>query len=109
MKDCIFCKIANHEIPKEFEYEDKDIMVFADLYPIKPIHLLIVLKKHIEDFLEVKDQMLFKKLFNIVQKMIKNKKLENKGYRVLINGGGAQIINHLHIHLIGPLGKQVRD
>lgn len=108
MEDCIFCKIANHEVPKEFEYEDKNIMVFADLYPVRPVHLLIVSKKHIGDFLEVKDYALFHKLFNMVQKMIKKKKLENKGYRVLINGGGAQIINHLHIHLIGPLGKVVK-
>lgn len=108
MTDCIFCQIANHKIPKEFEYEDKDVMVFADLYPVKPIHLLIVPKKHVEDFLDVKNKTLFGKLCIVAQKIIKKKKLENKGYRVLINGGGAQIINHLHIHLIGPLGKTVK-
>ena len=40
--------------------------------------------------------------------MIKEKKLEDKGYRLGINGGGAQIIEHLHIHLMSPFGKEER-
>ena len=47
------------------------------------------------------------KLKNVVQKIIKNQKLEDRGYRIVVNGGGAQIIDHLHFHLIGPLGKKV--
>ncbi|RJQ36276.1 HIT domain-containing protein [Candidatus Microgenomates bacterium] len=109
MDDCIFCKIARHEIPKEFTYEDESVMVFPDIHPLKPIHLLIVPKKHIEDFLDVKDPDLLEKLFTVVQKMVKKEGLENKGYRIAINGGGAQIINHLHIHLLGPLGMKVKN
>lgn len=105
MKNCIFCKIRDGIIPKEFTYKDKDVMVFPDINPIKPVHLLIIPKKHIEDLLMVDDKGLLMKLIKIAQKMIKKFKLENKGYRVGINGGGAQIIKHLHIHLIGPLGK----
>ncbi len=51
MKDCIFCKIARHEIPKDFAYEDTEVMAFADIDPIKEIHILIVPKKHIKDFI----------------------------------------------------------
>ena len=106
--DCIFCKIRDREIPKEFTYEDSKIMVFPDINPVKPIHLLIVPKKHIVDFLELEDNLIWGKLVSITQKMIKEKKLEDRGYRISINGGGAQIIEHLHFHLIGPLGSKAK-
>jgi histidine triad (HIT) family protein len=105
MKNCIFCKIRDRIIPKEFTYEDDDLMVFPDLHPLKPIHLLIIPKKHIKDLLMMNDKGLMMKLIRIIQKMIKEQKLENKGYRVVANGGGAQFINHLHFHLLGPLDK----
>ncbi len=108
MEDCVFCEIRDRIIPKEFTFEDEDIMVFPDIHPIKPVHLLIVPKKHIEDLLMMNDEGLMMKLTRIIQKMIKKFKLENKGYRIGINGGGAQLINHLHVHLMGPLGKGVK-
>lgn len=106
--NCIFCKIRDREIPKEFTYEDEDIMVFPDIHPLKPIHLLIMPKKHLKDFLNIEDPILLEKLKNVIQKMIKEQKLEDKGYRLVINGGGAQIIDHLHVHLVGPLGEKIK-
>ena len=105
MADCVFCKIRDRIIPKEFTYEDEWVMVFPDINPIKPVHLLIVPKKHIEDLLMINDKLLMMKLTRIIQKMIRKFELENKGYRVGINGGGAQIIDHLHFHLFGPMTK----
>jgi histidine triad (HIT) family protein len=102
--DCIFCKIGNRIIPKEFTYEDKDIMVFPDIHPLRKVHLLIIPKKHIEDFMKLEDEKLMTKLIKVTQKMVKKEKLEDKGYRIVINGGGAQIVQHLHIHLMGPVG-----
>lgn len=109
MNDCVFCKIRDREIPKEFIYEDEDVMVFPDIHPLKPIHLLIVPKKHITDFLELDDFGLIKKLTDTVKRMVKEKSLGDKGYRVAVNGGGAQVINHLHVHLLGPLGSKVEN
>ena len=106
MNNCIFCKIANREIPKEFTYQDEKIMVFPDIYPVRPVHLLVMPKKHIGDFLELSESELFKKLLVVLQKMVKEQKLENRGYRIAIHGGGAQIIRHLHIHLMGPVGSR---
>lgn len=108
MKDCIFCKIRDGIIPKEFTYEDKNVMVFPDINPIKPIHLLIIPKKHIEDFLELNDTNLLEILKKTIHEMIKKLELQNKGYRLTVNGGGAQVINHLHIHLVGPLGMAAK-
>lgn len=105
MENCVFCKIRDRIIPKEFTYEDEDIMVFPDIHPVKPVHLLIVPKKHIEDLLMMKDEGLMMKLTKIIQKMIKKFELSNKGYRIGVNGGEAQIIDHLHFHLLGPMGK----
>lgn len=107
MEDCIFCKFAKKELSKEFIYEDEDVMVFPDINPIKPIHLLIVPKKHIEDLVMMKDQGLMIKVMDAIQRMIRKQGLENKGYRLVVNGGGAQIINHLHFHLMGPMGKRI--
>jgi histidine triad (HIT) family protein len=103
--DCIFCKIANKEIEKKFIYEDDEIMVFPDIHPVRPVHLLIIPKIHITEFLAVEDQLMMQKLFVVVQSMIKREGLKDKGYRITINGGGAQMIDHLHIHLTGPMNK----
>jgi histidine triad (HIT) family protein len=108
MKNCIFCKIRDGIIPKKFIYEDKDLMVFPDIHPLKPIHLLIIPKKHIKDFLDIKDDKLWGKIRKVAQNLVKEQKLENKGYRVAVNGGGAQLVEHLHVHLLGPLSKTAK-
>lgn len=108
MSDCIFCKIRDREIPKEFTYEDDDVMVFPDIHPVKPVHLLVVPKEHIEDFLGIPKNGLLEKLRTVIAKMVKEEGLDKKGYRLVVNGGGAQIINHLHIHVFGPVGKAAK-
>lgn len=108
MNDCIFCKIANKEIPKEFTYQDEDVMVFPDINPVRPIHLLVVPKKHLADFLDLSEAFLWKKIKDIIQKMIKKHNLSDAGYRLVVNGGGAQIIDHLHIHIMGPVAKATK-
>lgn len=105
MKDCVFCKIGKHEIPKAFEYEDKDLMVFPDLNPAREVHFLIVPKKHIVDFMGLNEPKLMAKIFSKIQDIIKEKGLDKNGFKLFLNGGGAQIIDHLHIHLTGPWGK----
>lgn len=107
MKDCIFCKIRDREIPKEFEYEDRDVMVFPDINPMKPIHILVVPKKHMKDFLAFDDMKLLGKVKKIIDKVIKDQKLTNKGFRVSTNGGGAQLIDHMHFHITGPIDRSM--
>lgn len=107
MENCIFCKIANREVPKEFTLETDQVMVFPDVVPVAPIHLLIVPKKHITDFTQVqKDLKIWKSLVSVLLELIKKQKLTLAGYRIVINGGGAQLINHLHIHLMGGIKKE---
>lgn len=103
--ECVFCKIANGSIPKEFIYEDEDLMVFHDLHPAKPVHILVVPKQHIAEFMAIEDHNLFQKISKVMQKMIKEQGLEKKGHRIIINGGGAQEVDHLHVHLMGPIQR----
>jgi len=102
MKNCLFCKIANKEIPSEIVYEDENLLVFKDISPQAPVHLLIVPKKHIPsvDHLEVEDKTLMGELILVAQKIAKEKKLA--GYKLQINVGrsAGQIIDHLHLHLL---------
>jgi len=76
--DCIFCKIANKEIPKDFVYEDEKIMVFEDINPKAPVHLLIIPKKHIPsvDHLGIEDKTLMGEIILTAQKLAKEKKLK---------------------------------
>lgn len=104
MDNCIFCKIVQKEIPADIVYETDDVMVFPDLHPQAPVHLLIIPKTHVGEFVKVEETELFKHLFHTVREMIKQYKLEDNRYKILINGGGLQDIDHLHIHLLGNLG-----
>ena len=105
MDECIFCKIAQKEVPKEFIFEDEDFMAFPDIKPAKPVHLLIIPKKHITEFITVDDVTLYGKIARVITTLIGRYNLTNSGYKIIVNGGGAQLVNHLHFHLMGPMGK----
>ncbi|WP_130863556.1 histidine triad nucleotide-binding protein [Bacilliculturomica massiliensis] len=104
MSDCIFCKIANREIPSDLVYEDDVIAAFHDLEPQAPVHVLIVPKKHIEslDDVDFEDMEAMGWLMKKVKDIAKDLGLEN-GYRLVCNTGedGMQTVKHLHFHLLG--------
>lgn len=103
-QSCLFCKIRDKQIPASFVYEDENVMVFPDIHPQKPVHLLIVPKQHVSEFVAIVDPQLFRKLGIVIQRMIREHLLEKNGHQIRINGGGYQDVNHLHIHLLGPMG-----
>ena len=104
MKDCIFCKIVNGEIPKEFAYEDDSVVAFEDINPQAKVHLLVIPKEHIADFFDSKNSKTHMSIVKALHHLIEKNNLMGKGYKVEINGGGAQIVPHLHFHLLGPVG-----
>ncbi|MBI2465400.1 HIT domain-containing protein [Candidatus Shapirobacteria bacterium] len=108
METCVFCKIANKELPATFLYQDEQVMVFNDIHPVREFHVLIVPKTHIVDTGAVEEIGIFAKLFEIAKKVITQEKLNGKGYRIVINGGGAQLIDHLHLHLMAPVTKTAK-
>ena len=107
MEDCIFCKIVRGEIPKKFRYEDDVIVAFDDIRPQADIHVLFTSRKHIDAFESLRDDRILRHVRVGAQKVIGETKLVGRGYKLLLFGGGAQTIEHLHFHLIGPVGLQV--
>lgn len=75
--DCIFCKIANKEIPSAIVYEDEDVMAFNDLNPEAPVHILVVPKKHIENLnaASEEDQRLLGKIMLTIAKIAADRAL----------------------------------
>ena len=103
MSDCIFCKIANHEIEAAVVYEDDDVMAFEDVNPQLPVHTLIVPKKHYAHIGNQVPERLLGKLFAAVSRVAQLKDLEERGYRIVVNTGedARQTVHHLHIHVLG--------
>ena len=103
--DCLFCKIVKGEIPTEFIYENKFLVVFKDIYPQAPVHLLIVPKKHIRSINELSDddRAIIAEVFMVAKKLAKKSGVNKSGYKLLINveQGGGQEIFHVHLHLVG--------
>jgi histidine triad (HIT) family protein len=107
VSDCIFCKIATGAIPSNKVYEDEDVIVFHDLHPVAPVHVLVVPKTHIESLAhaEVEHQALLGKLMLVGARVADQLGLQ-KGFRTVINtgAGGGQTVFHLHLHVIGGPG-----
>lgn len=103
MENCIFCKIANGEIPSATLYEDTDFRVILDLNPASKGHALILPKHHAANLFELPDEMAGKALI-LAKKMAAKLKngLNSDGIHVLQNNGEAagQTVFHFHIHLI---------
>ena len=107
--DCLFCKIVNKNIESDFLYEDDTVVVFRDINPNAPVHLLIVSKKHIRSInnLTDTDEEIVAHMIAVAKKIAKKKGINESGYKLLFNveKGGGQVIFHLHLHLIGGWEK----
>ena len=109
MKDCLFCKIINKELPSEIIYESDEIITLKDIHPKATFHILILPKKHITSInhLKLEDKNLVGALFLVAKEIAKGNNL--KGYKITINVGkeGGQLIEHLHLHLLGGKIKEM--
>ena len=111
MADCIFCKIAQKEIPSELVYEDESVVAFKDLEPQATVHVLVIPKKHIESLLALsaEDRELAAHILcDVVPELAKKFGVDAKGFRVAANTGeeGGQSVKHLHFHLLGGRSMQ---
>ncbi len=102
---CIFCKIANKEIPSDCVYETENIIAFRDLNPQAPVHILIVPKIHIASMNDINSEnsAVISEIFETVNKIAEQEDIKDSGYRVISNCGedGCQSVQHLHFHLVG--------
>jgi len=99
---CIFCKIVNGEIPSNKVLENDEFIAFHDLYPIAPVHILIIPKEHVDCFQDVSADIM-SKMTPFIQEVARVLGLDKSGYRLITNNGedGGQEIKHLHFHLVG--------
>lgn len=101
--NCIFCKIANGEIPSKTLYEDEDFRVILDLGPATKGHALILPKEHADNLYELSDEQAAKVLV-LAKKMAAKmqKTLACEGLNLVQNNGevAGQTVNHFHLHLI---------
>lgn len=105
--DCLFCKIARKEVDANILYENNELMVILDAYPDSDGHTLVIPKKHYEDIYEI-DMNTLNNIITVGKKEAKKimQKLDKKSLTFLINYGDAQVIKHLHLHLLPNYGKK---
>ena len=114
MDDCLFCKIARGEIPSRQVYEDDEIFAFHDINPARPVHILVIPKRHITSLATVDDSdapVLGRIL--VVANKLASENGSPDGFRVIINSGrvGGQEVAHLHAHIVGgpdPVGPMLK-
>lgn len=106
--DCIFCKIAAGEIPSKKVYEDENVLVFHDISPQTPVHMLIIPKLHIASAAEVtgENSWVLARIFEVIAKVTAGDEFKD-GFRVVSNCGSyaGQTVFHLHFHILA--GKKL--
>ncbi len=101
---CVFCEIVRGKAPARIVFEDDLFIAVEDVSPQAPVHILVMPKKHISEirFIADDDKELIERWFWTAIKIARDKGLDKKGYRTVINNGtgGGQTVSHIHIHLL---------
>lgn len=104
-KDCLFCQIIRGKKPADFLHRDESLVVFKDIYPQAPVHLLIVPRRHIRSVNQVTEQDgdIIARMILKGKEVAKEVGVAESGYKLLFNveRGGGQVIFHVHLHLLG--------
>ena len=104
-EDCIFCKIVAGDIPAEVVLENQDVVVFRDLTPQAPVHLLAIPRQHIATIndLQAADAAQMGNLFLAAKAAAKQEGIAEDGYRTVMNcgEGAGQTVFHIHLHILG--------
>jgi histidine triad (HIT) family protein len=102
--DCIFCKIVAGQVPCRKVLEDGELLVFHDIAPWAPVHVLIIPKLHIASMYELQADHahLLGRMLLLAPQLMRDLGVTN-GFRIVINTGddGGQEVHHVHIHVMG--------
>ncbi len=105
MKNCLFCKFASGEFKVDKVFENKSIIVFNDIDPRAPIHLLIIPRIHIPTLNDIdkSNNELLGEMSLVASQLAKKHGMDKDGYRTIMNCNhfGGQTIFHIHLHLLG--------
>jgi histidine triad (HIT) family protein len=104
MEDCLFCKIAAGQIPATIVYEDGQVVVFEDINPQAPVHLLVIPRQHISSLAEVQDDnaSLLGHIQCVIAHLARQQGFAAPGFRVVnnCNADGGQEVGHIHYHVL---------
>jgi histidine triad (HIT) family protein len=104
VSDCIFCKIIHKEIPGQVVFESDQVLVFKDINPVAPLHLLVIPKKHVDNICdpELLKEDLPAAIFTAIQHVVSDLGVQENGFRVVVNRGldAGEAVSHLHFHLL---------
>ena len=103
--NCIFCRIVSGDIPTDFVHQDEHVVVFRDIQPQAPVHLLVVPRQHIEALVDLEEghgEVAGRALVTAAAVARAQPQLAD-GFRLIVNSGpaGGQTVPHLHLHLLG--------
>lgn len=104
MGDDVFCKIISGEFAAEFVHKDDTVVVFKDIKPHAPVHLLAVPVNHVDGIGDA-DETVLGRLLRTAHEVAQKQGL--RGYRLIVNDGedGGKVVPHLHVHILG--GKRL--
>ncbi len=102
---CMFCAIADGELPSTVVYEDDEVLAFRDIAPRAPVHVLVVPRRHLVSVMDLADGEvpLLGRLFAAIGEVARREGVADSGFRVVSNAGrnGGQTVAHLHFHVLG--------
>lgn len=101
-EDCLFCRIVRKEIPARIVAETESVIVFEDIAPQAPVHLLAIPRQHIASLAETRDSALVGELITELTGIADREGFSGRGYRIVVNtnSDGGQAVAHLHAHLL---------
>ena len=103
--DCLFCGIADGEIPADIVHNDELVVAFRDINPKAPTHILLISRAHIASAADLTEDHagLLARLFVVAGTLARSEGIAESGYRLVTNVGGdaGQSVHHLHLHLLG--------
>src|SRR5215207_2604349 len=101
---CVFCRIVAGQIPSRKAYEDHELLVFHDIAPWAPVHVLAIPKEHVATLYDVEERHapLLGRIMALAPRLMRDLGVTN-GFRTLVNTGadGMQEVQHLHVHVMG--------
>jgi histidine triad (HIT) family protein len=105
VEDCIFCRIARGEIPAEKLWENEEFYCVKDIHPAAPVHLLVIPKFHKskEELVKGGNETFWGKMMNAVLAVVRDQKLDQVGFRIIMNGAGYNDLDHEHVHILSGI------
>ena len=105
MDECIFCRIIDRRAPGKIVYEDEWVVAIEDLHPQAPTHFLVLPRQHLASLKDATpaDEPLLGRLLTVAAQLARERQLDSKGYRTVLNTGtfAGQSVLHLHVHVLG--------